>query len=82
MSFSPRSRRFVIGVLLVRAKKKNRLFFQNKSQVTNLPQRALLLILSCHGSQKSASGGLVVISLFLCVNKLILFHHLLAFNSV
>ena len=35
----PHSRRFVIGVLLVRAKKKNRSFFQNKTQVTNLPQR-------------------------------------------
>jgi len=37
----PRSRRFVIGVLLVRAKKMNRLFFQNKTQVTNLRQRVL-----------------------------------------
>ena len=40
--YSPRSRRFVIGVLLVRAKKKNRLFFQNKTLVINLRQRATL----------------------------------------
>jgi len=39
----PRSRRFVIGVLLVRVKKKNRLFFQNKTQVINLRKRVQVL---------------------------------------